>query len=76
MISQRVGPIPEPWTMLEVKGVWVKKSAMRSFADLMRPVRKAMIQFRAICGILRLVIFHNKMEWRTTSNAFEKSINK
>jgi len=39
-------------------------------------VRKAMIQFRAIGGILRLLIFDNKMEWRTTSNAFEKSINK
>jgi len=28
-----------------------------------------MIQFRAIGGILRLLIFDNKMEWRTTSNA-------
>ena len=29
MISQRVGPIPEPWRML-----WVGKSAIRSVADL------------------------------------------
>jgi len=41
MISQRVGPIPEPWTMLEVKGVWVEKSAMRSFADLTAACEKS-----------------------------------
>jgi len=35
-------------------------------------VRKAIIQFRAIGGILRLLIFDNKMERRTTSNDFEK----
>jgi len=35
-----------------------------------------MIQFKAIGGILRLLIFDNKMEWLTTSNAFEKSTNK
>jgi len=32
------------------------------------------IQFSAIVEILRLLIFDNKIEWWTTSNAFEKSI--
>jgi len=36
-------------------------------------VRKAIMKFRAIGGILRLLIFDNEMEWQTTSNAFEKS---
>ena len=75
MISQRVGPIPEPWTMLEVMGCGSKNLPSEVLQTWLQPVRKAMIQFRAIGGILRLLIFDNKMEWRT-SNAFEKSINK
>jgi len=68
MISQRVGPIPEPWTMLDVMGCGSENLPSEVLQTWLRPVRKAMIQFRVIGGILRLVIFDNKMEWRTTSN--------